>query len=61
MHIVHNLLGIPKRFRMIDGCWENPTEAKSWMSDKTSALDKLAEIKDARVARDVRLKELAAK
>ena len=31
---IHNLVGIPKKFKKIDGAWENPIEAEYWMKSK---------------------------
>lgn len=28
---IHNLSGVPKKFRKVDGDWEHPAEAKAWM------------------------------
>lgn len=54
---IHNLAGVPKKFKRIDGDWEKPSAAKAWMASndmgpvKKSEADKLAKLeRDANTA-----------
>jgi hypothetical protein len=40
---IHNMSGVPKKFRQVDGTWEKPTEAKAWMKSHEYPKNRKAE------------------
>lgn len=42
---IHNMIGVPKKFKKIDGRWENKTEAEAWMKSRENPKAERAETK----------------
>ena len=40
---IHNMAGVPKKFRQVDGDWENRTAALAWMKSRDYPIDKAEE------------------